>query len=114
MKNKVAIKSIRISGMILLSISSFVSFANQAEAREFSNRQFWNVPAIRYQDSKASCLDSTKGWATDGVRHECKVAFHHAPAYVKLCEAAEVEIRETEYTDRYGTECSTTATIQVK
>ena len=84
------------------------------EAREFSNRQFWNTPAIRYRDSKAECLESTKGWATDGVRHECKVAFNHAPAYVKLCEAAEVEISETEYTDRYGTECSTRATINVK
>ena len=98
----------------LFSCGVFVTaFAERAESKEFSNTQFWNVPAIRYTNPKDDCLAEVQRWAKDNVQFECRNFFTKQPTSAALCERADLSFNDSDSTDKYGSECQTTATMTV-
>lgn len=83
----------------------------RVSAETFSDRSHdWN-PVIRYQDATEECVRTSKRFAENRARHNCRVSYKGDKGH---CETAEArENVQHSYENRYTAECTVEVTITV-
>lgn len=99
--------------MTRLVLATLLLFASNAEAKEFTKNQFWSVQSLHGRDPKDDCLEEIHRWAKNDVQFQCRVFFEKQPTQAAQCDLANVAFSDSDYTDRFGSQCQTTATLNV-